>query len=115
MEAEIDIKREVTELKDFNGRNFNYLTQNFYIMRSALRYFSRRKAVYFTSSKIADNFPVSVPVAASCLNALEELGVVEARKKSSSPDRYVPQEVDLDRLEEVQKILLENHEILEFN
>ena len=110
----MDIQKELEDLKDFDGRSFDYFTRNFYLMRSALRYFSEKKSVSFTSSKVAENFPPTVPVAASCLNALEKLGVVEARKKSSSPDIYMPQDVDLDRLEEIRKVLLENHEIREF-
>ncbi|WP_414837296.1 hypothetical protein ACK3SF_03445 [Candidatus Nanosalina sp. VS9-1] len=112
--AEKDLRREIEDLKDFNGRSFDYLSRNFYLMKSALRYFSEKKSVSFTSSRVADNFPMTVPVAASCLNALQELEVVDVRTQSSSPDKYMPQTVDLDRMEDIGDILRESREIREF-
>lgn len=105
---------EVVRAKNHHERKFNYLADNFYVMRSALRYFSVKKGMSFTSSKISDNFPVAVTVAGSCLTVLDDLGVVEPRTRSSSPDRYLPRDVDMNRLEEVRQILLENFEIEEF-
>lgn len=110
----VELQKNIEDVKDFSGRSFSYFTRNFYVMRSVLRYFSVRKGTYFTSSQVAEDFPLSVPVAASCLNVLEELEVVSSRTKSSSPDRYVPQEVDLDRLDKIKSILLENREIRKF-
>lgn len=110
-----DIRTEVIDAKDFNDRSFSYLTQNFYVMRSALRYYSQRLGTSFTSSDLAEDFPITVPVAASCLNVLKELEVVEARTKSSSPDRYMPETVDMDKIKEIGDILRENKEIKEFS
>jgi len=109
-----DTRTELIELKNFDDRNFNYLTQNFYIMRGALRYYSERLGTSFTSSDLAEDFPVTVPVAASCLNALKQMDIVEARTESSSPDRYMPETVDMDKLEEIGDVLRENMEIKEF-
>lgn len=110
-----DIRTEVIDAKDFNDRSFSYLTQNFYVMRSAIRYYSQRLGTSFTSSDLAEDFPITVPVAASCLNVLKELEVVEARTKSSSPDRYMPETVDMDKIKEIGDILRENKEIKEFS
>lgn len=110
-----DIRTEVIDAKDFNDRSFSYLTQNFYVMRSALRYYSQRLGTSFTSSDLAEDFPITVPVAASCLNVLKELEVVEARTESSSPDRYMPETVDMDKIKEIGDILRENKEIKEFS
>lgn len=110
-----DIRTEVIDAKDFNDRSFSYLTQNFYVMRSALRYYSQRLGTSFTSSDLAEDFPITVPVAASCLNVLKELEVVEARTESSSPDRYMPEAVDMDKIKEIGDILRENKEIKEFS
>lgn len=109
-----DTRTEVVDAKDFNDRNFSYLTQNFYVIRSALRYYSVRLGKSFTSSNLAEDFPLTVPVAASCLNVLKDLDVVEARTQSSSPDRYMPETVDMEKFEEIGKILRENKEIQEF-
>jgi len=69
----------------------------------------------FTSSKVADNFPISTPIAGSSLRILNDLDVVDARTQSSSPDRFMPETVDLERMEEIEGILIENFEIKEFN
>lgn len=113
-QLEMDLRKELEDLKNFDERSFNYMTENFYIMRSALRYFSQKKSVSFTSSRLSENFPLSVPVAGSCLNALEKIDVVSSRTKSNSPNVFMPQNVDLDRMEEIRKILHESHEIQEF-
>jgi hypothetical protein len=46
---------------------------------------------------------------------LDDLDVVDARTRSSSPDRFMPEDVDLDRMEKVEEILVDNFEIEEFN
>lgn len=112
--VEKSLREEVIKAKNHHERKFTLLTENFYLMRSALRYFTQKKGSSFNSSKVAENFPLPVPVAGSCLNILEKLGVVEARTKSSSPDLYMPRKVDLDRMCEVGEILRESHEIREF-
>jgi len=109
-----DVRTQVVDAKNFFDRPFLYLTQNFYIMKSALRYFSVKKGMSFTSSKLADNFPISTPVAGSCLKILNELEVVDARSDSSSPDRYMPEDIDLNRLEKIEQVLVESKEIQEF-
>jgi len=108
------VRRDVVDVKNHFERPFQYLTQNFYILKASLRYFSVKKGQSFTTSKLADNFPISVPVAGGCLKVLDELDVVSARNESSSPNRYMPDEVDLDRLEKVEEVLSENLEINEF-
>jgi hypothetical protein len=45
---------------------------------------------------------------------LEELGVVAVRKQSTSARRYMPQQVNMERLTKVEKILTENFEIKEY-
>lgn len=110
-----DLKTEVVEVKNFDDRNFSYLTQNFYIMRGALRYYSERLGTSFTSSDLAEDFPVTVPVAASCLNALKQMDVLEARTESSSPDRYMPETVDMKKMKEIGELLRENREINDFS
>jgi hypothetical protein len=110
-----DLKRSLEDLKDLDERCFERLTDNFYLMRSALRYFSRKRSSSFNSSRISENFPLTVPVAGSCLYALEKLDVVESRGKSNSPDVFMPQKVDIDRMERIQDVLLESREIREFN
>jgi hypothetical protein len=108
------LREEVVRVRNHHERKFNHLTDNFYVMRSALRYFSVKQGLSFTSSKISDNFPVPVTVAGSCLTVLDELDVVDPRTRSSAPDRYVPQDVDMDRMREIKEVLLENYEIQEF-
>jgi hypothetical protein len=108
------IRDELARLKDQHERKFQHLSDNFYIMRSALRYFSVKRGRSFTSSRVAEDFPMPVTVAGSCLSALEMLEVIESRTRSSSPDRYLPGKVDLERMESVREVLLENFEIGEF-
>ena len=111
---EKELRREIVDLKDWDSRKYNYFVDNFYVLRSALRYFAVKKGVSFTSSKVAENFPLPVTVAGSCLTVLNKLDVVDVRTVSSSPDRYLPEKVDLDKLAEVEKVLKENHEIEDF-
>ena len=109
-----ELMQKIISAKDGSERKFKTFTGSFYILKSALRYFSIKKGMSFTSSKIADNFPVSAPVAGSSLKILAELDVVEPRTSSSSPNRYMPENVDLERMEQIQEILIENFEIKEF-
>jgi len=108
------LSKEVRMLKDWDSRQFNFLVDNFYIIRSALRYFAVKKQMSFSAVKISNEFPVSVPVAGACLNMLEELNIVSSRTRSSSPDLYMPQKVDMDRLKTLENILVDNYEIEAF-
>lgn len=110
-----DLKNSMVQLKDLEERKYNHFVDNFYVMRSALRYYSVKKGKSFTSSKMSEDFPLAVTVAGSCLNILTELEVVEPRTKSSSPDRYTPEKVDIEKLEDIGEVLRENHEIRSFN
>lgn len=109
------VKNDILRAKDGSERKFKTFTNSFYILKSALRYFKIKKDMSFTSSKLSDNFPISAPVAGSSLKILSRLDVLKPRTNSSSPDRYMPEDIDLERLEKVQDILLENMEIKEFN
>lgn len=108
-----EVRQDVVDAKNYFDRKFHHLTENFYILKASLRYFSVKKGMSFTSSKVSDNFPVTVPVAGSCLSVLEELDVVESRN-SSKPKRYMPQDVDMDRLTEIEEVLRESKEIQSF-
>jgi len=108
------VRQDLLDAKNFFDRPFLYLTENFYVMKAALRYFSVKKGMSFTSSKLSENFPISTPVAGSCLKILNELDVVDARSESSSPDRYMPEDVDIERLEKIEEVLVESKEIQEF-
>jgi len=110
-----ELMQNIVSAKDGSERKFKTFTGSFYILKSALRYFSVKKGMSFTSSKVSDNFPVSAPVAGSSLKILDELGVVESRTRSSSPNRYMSEDVDLEKMEQIQEILIENFEIKEFN
>ncbi|EHK02686.1 hypothetical protein HRED_00085 [Candidatus Haloredivivus sp. G17] len=110
-----DIRNDVVKAKDLNGRQFNNFTSNFYVIKSALRYYSVNQGLSFTASKIGDEFPVSVPAAGSSLKILSDLGVVESRNDSSSANRYMPDNVDLEKLLQVEDILIEQLELEEFN
>ncbi len=106
------VREEVVDAKNHFEREFGYLTSNFFIMKACLRYFSVKKGMSFTSSKVSDNFPISIPVAGSSLKVLDELDIVESR--GSRPERYMPQNVDLEKMDEVEEILLESKEIRDF-
>lgn len=112
--TESELRQEIAELKDFNSRQFQILVDNFYLIKSALRYFGVKQGLSFTSVKVSENFPLASTTAGSCLNMLEELDVVSVRNESSSANRYMPQKVNMERLVEVEKILTENFEIEEF-
>lgn len=109
-----ELRQEIGELKDFDSRQFQIFADNFYLIKAALRYFSVKQGLSFTSVKVSENFPLASTTAGSCLNMLEELDVVSERKKSSSASRYMPQQVDMEKLEQVENILVENFEIKEF-
>ncbi len=109
-----DLKRKIEEVKDFQERRYNSLTDNFYLIKAAVRYFAVKNGLSFTTQKISESFPLSIPAAGASLTVLEELDVVESRTESGSPDRYMPQKVDMKRMEELEEILLENYEIEEF-
>lgn len=110
-----DIRNEVVKAKDLNGRQFKNFTSNFYVIKSALRYYSVNQGLSFTASKIGDEFPVSVPAAGSSLKILSDLGVVESRSDSSSANRYMPDNVDLEKLLQVEDVLIEQLELEEFS
>ena len=116
MESSLEsvLREDIVELKDFEERRFNHFKDNYYLMRSALRYYSVKKGVSFTSSKLSEDFPMAVTVAGSCLNILTELEVIEPRTESSSPDRYTPEKVDMDKMDEIGDFLRKNHEIKDF-
>lgn len=119
MEQEVsekkELRMEIVKVKDHNGRKFKLFVNNFYVLKAALRYFSVRQGMSFTSSKVAENFPLPTAVAGSGLNVLEKLGVIEKRTESSSPDRYMPDKVDMERLLRIEEILEESHEIESFS
>lgn len=108
------VRQDVVKAKDMNERKFKYLSDNFYIVRSALRYFSVKQGRPITSSKLADNFPLTAPIAGSCLSVLDHLDVVEKRTESNSPHVYMPEKVDMERLESVEQVLRDNYEINEY-
>jgi len=109
-----DVRRDLVDAKNHFGRQFDQFTQNFYIMKASLRYFAVKKKMSFKSSDISESFPVNTPVAGSCLKVLNELDVVNARTESSSPNRYMPRNVDLKKMMKIEEILVENREIPEF-
>lgn len=108
-----EVREDVARAKDMNGRSFQVLTKNFYIFRAAIRYFAVRQGLSFTSSKIADRFPIAASSAGSGLNVLDELGVLESRT-SSSKNRYMPKNVDIERLREIETVLRSSYEIRDF-
>lgn len=112
---EKDLRRSIVDAKNASERKFKTFTSNFYVLKSALRYFSVKKGMSFTSSKVADNFPISTPIAGSSLRILNDLDVVDARTESSSPDRYMAEDVNLEKMKEIEMILVDNFEIKEFN
>lgn len=110
-----ELRREVIRAKDFHEHKFSDLTSNFYLVKSAIRYYSVKKGMSITSTRISEDFPLAVTIAGSCLSLLEELEVVEKRSESSSADRYPPASVDLERLEVIEEILVESNEIGSFS
>lgn len=109
-----NLKRDIVELKDLEDRQFKIFKENFYLAKAAVRYFAVKNQMSFTAARVADNFPLTIPSAGSCLNMLEQLGVIKSRTQSSSPNRYMPQSTDIERLKQVEKTLVENYEIEEF-
>lgn len=107
------LRQDVARAKDMNERSFQVLTKNFYIFRAAIRYFAVRQGLSFTSSKIADRFPITASSAGSGLNLLDELGVLESRT-SSSKNRYMPKNVDIERLKRIEQVLKDSYEIRDF-
>ncbi|MFB6174913.1 MAG: hypothetical protein ABEJ87_02965 [Candidatus Nanohalobium sp.] len=107
-----ELKEDVVRVKDLHGRQFQALTRNFYVIRAAVRYFAVKQGLSFTSSKVAENFPLTVSSAGSSLNALEHLGVIESR--TSSRKRFLPKDTDMERLSRVEDVLRDNFEISEF-
>ncbi len=108
------LKQDTVKLKDVYPRKFKVFTNNFYLVKSAVRYYTVKKNMSFTANKISENFPLSIPAAGSSLSILNELDIVKVRTESSSPNRYLPKEVDMNRLEKVEKLLRENYEIDDF-
>jgi len=109
-----ELKRKVERVKDFQERRYNSLTDNFYLVKAAVRYFAVKNGLSFTTQKVSESFPLSIPAAGASLTILEELDVIESRTESGSPDRYMPQKVDMEKMEELEKVLVENFEIDEF-
>lgn len=107
-----ELRNQVVDAKDLHEREFKVFTRNFYLMRSAVRYFSIKQGLSFTSSKVADNFPMTVPTAGFCLKVMEEMEIIESR--NSSKKRYMPEKCDIERMEQVGQILRENYEIRPF-
>lgn len=112
--SEMELSQEIAELKDFDSRQFQIFVDNFYLIKAAIRYFGVKQGLSFTSVKVSENFPLASTTAGSCLNMLQELEVVAVRKESTSASRYMPQQVDMQRMKEVEKVLKDNFEIEEF-
>ncbi|MFB6193388.1 MAG: hypothetical protein ABEK00_03990 [Candidatus Nanohaloarchaea archaeon] len=104
----------VERAKDRNSRGFQRFTANFHLCKAFLRYFSVKNGNSFNSAKVSEKFPLDVTTAGTCLGVLEDLEIVESRT-SSSTNRYMADSVDLDRLEDVEKVLRENQEIKAFS
>jgi hypothetical protein len=105
-----EVQRRVVDSKNHGRRKYQHFTNNFYLIRSALRYYSVKKQSSFTSTDVSEDFPLPVSVAGSCLSVLEEVDVIQCRTDSTSK-RYMPDQVDLELLEEVGEVLTDNHEI----
>lgn len=113
MTQEIKLREEVVDAKNHGARKFQHFTNNFYLLRAALRYYSKKNQMSFTTSRVAEDFPIPISVAGSGLSILEELEVIEPRTQASKK-RYMPEKVDLKKLQEIQEILIESHEIDQF-
>lgn len=105
-----NIQKKIVDSKNHGRRKYQHFTNNFYLIKSALRYYSIKKNMSFTSSTVSDDFPIPVSVAGSSLSVLEEIGVIEKRTDSSNK-RYMPEDVDLELMEDVGEVLRENREI----
>ena len=106
----MELQERLVDAKNHGTRKYQHLTNNFYLIKSALRYYSVKMNMSFTSSKVSEEFPLPVSIAGSCLAVLEEVGVIERRTDSSSK-RYMPETVNMELLEELEQVLKENHEI----
>lgn len=109
------IREDVVRAKDHYGRQFKVFTSNFHVIKAGVRYFAVDLGMSFTSTKISQDFPITASVAGSCLSLLEELGVLEQRTESSSQSRYMPGQVNMQRLMEIEEILVESREIESFS
>ena len=105
------LRNELAELKDLEPRKFSRFTDNFFLIKAAVRYFGEKQGLSFTSGKVSENFPLAATTAGTCLNVLEELGAVKQRNKASSSKRYMPRDVDMDRIYMIEKVLEESLEI----
>ena len=109
-----EIMEDVIKAKDFHGRQFKVFTSNFHVIKAGVRYFAVDLGMSFTSTKISKNFPITASVAGSCLSMLEVLDVIEQRTESSSQSRYMASDVDMERMMEIEEILVESREITPF-
>lgn len=109
-----NVREQVVRAKDHYGRQFKVFSNNFHVIKAGVRYFAVDLGMSFTSTKIAKEFPITASVAGSCLSMLEELEVIEQRTESSSQSRYMPGQVDMNRLMEIERILVESREITPF-
>jgi uncharacterized membrane protein YgaE (UPF0421/DUF939 family) len=107
--------QDVVDAKNHNSRNFTQLTNNFYLVKAALRYYTVKNEMSFTSGKISDNFPIPLNAVGSSLKILEELEVIQSRTESKHQNRYMPKQVDIERLTQIEQILVENREVDEFH
>ncbi len=107
-----EVQEKIVDSKNHGRRKYQHFTNNFYMLKSALRYYTVKKNMSFTSSKLSEDFPLPVSVAGSGLSVLEEIGVVE-RRTDSSKKRYMPENVDWKLMDEIEHVLKENREIKE--
>ncbi|MFB6180481.1 MAG: hypothetical protein ABEJ93_01260 [Candidatus Nanohalobium sp.] len=113
MEQELlDLHSQVSKVKDLHPREFRSVTQNFYVLKAALRYYSENQGLSITSSRIKEDFPLNAAAAGSCLKVMDFLEVVETRNNGKR--RVMPDKVDLNRLEKIGDLLRENQEIRSF-
>lgn len=109
-----NLVEEIARVKDLDGKQFTVFSNNFYLIKTALRYYTKDVGMSFTATKISDNFPLNVFSAGSCLSMLDKLDVIEPRTDSKSASRYMPSSVNLERLSKVEEVLVANHEIEAF-
>ena len=109
-----EVLEDVVRAKDHYGRQFKVFASNFHVIKAGVRYFSVDLGMSFTSTKISKNFPITASVAGSCLSMLEHLGVIEQRTESSSQSRYMASDVNMERLVEIEEILVDSREITSF-
>lgn len=109
-----NIVEKISQAKDLNGKQFKVFSNNFYLIKAALRYYTEDVGMSFTATKISDDFPLNVFSAGSCLSMLDKLDVIEPRTNSKSASRYMPRSLDKERLIAVEKVLEDNLEIKPF-